>query len=79
MLKVEHTQGKGQLKRLQKLGGEREGKGAKASVTRLEEGAKGTDNTVPAILEGVENYCTLGEICQVFREVFGEQQQLAAF
>ena len=46
---------------------------------RLEGVARGDDNTVPAILECVESYCTLGEISRVFRDVFGEQEQIAAF
>jgi methylmalonyl-CoA mutase N-terminal domain/subunit len=29
---------------------------------------------MPAVIEGVENYCTLGEIANVLREVFGEQK-----
>jgi methylmalonyl-CoA mutase N-terminal domain/subunit len=48
----------------------------RASLTRLEQVARGDENTVPAILECVESYCTLGEVCQVFRNVFGEHQQL---
>jgi methylmalonyl-CoA mutase N-terminal domain/subunit len=27
---------------------------------------------MPVILECVEAYCTIGEICDVFRKVFGE-------
>lgn len=30
---------------------------------------------MPAILEAVRTYATLGEICGVMREVFGEYQQ----
>jgi len=41
--------------------------------------ARTDDNTVPAILECVESYCTLGEISEVFRSVFGEQKEIAAF
>ncbi len=79
LLKVDAQAAKGQIKRLQRLREQRDGAAVKASLARLEEVAKGTDNTVPVILECVENYCTLGEICQVFRDVFGEQGQLAAF
>jgi methylmalonyl-CoA mutase N-terminal domain/subunit len=38
----------------------------------LEDVARSDDNTIPATLECVESYCTLGEICQVFRDVMGE-------
>ena len=79
LLRVDARTAKGQIKRLQKLRDKRDGTAVKASLARLEEVAKGTYNTVPVILECVENYCTLGEICQVFRDVFGEQEQFAAF
>lgn len=79
LLKVDAQAAEGQVSRLQKLRKRRDETSVKASLARLEEVAKGTDNTVPAILECVENYCTLGEICQIFRDVFGEQDQLAAF
>jgi len=79
LLRVDARAAKGQIKRLKQLREQRDGPTVKASLARLEEVARGTDNTVPAILECVENYCTLGEICQVFRDVFGEQGQLAAF
>ena len=36
-------------------------------------------NTRSAILQCVESYCILREICQVFRDAFGEQQQVAVF
>ena len=79
LLKVDTEATVGHLKRLQKLREGRDGVAVKTSLARLEEVAKGSDNTVPAILECVENYCTIGEICQVFRDVFGEQDQMAAF
>ena len=68
-----------QIQRLKRLRKERDDVQVKAALARLSDVAKDTVNTVPAILECVESYCTLGEICQVFRDVFGEQEQLAAF
>ena len=35
--------------------------------------ARSDENTMPAILECVEAYATIGEIADVFRKVFGEQ------
>ena len=32
---------------------------------------------MPYILEAVKAYATLGEICNVLREVFGEYQQVS--
>ncbi len=34
--------------------------------------ASGGENLMPAVIEAVENYCTLGEIADTLREVFGE-------
>ena len=68
-----------QIQRLKRLRKERDDVQVKAALARLSDVAKDTDNTVPAILECVESYCTLGEICQVFRDIFGEQEELAVF
>ena len=34
--------------------------------------AKGNENLMPAVIEAVENYCTLGEIADSLREIYGE-------
>jgi len=41
--------------------------------------AEGTENTMPAIIEAVKAYATLGEIMDVFRTVFGEYMEPAVF
>ena len=38
----------------------------------LNDRAASGENIMPAVLEAVENYCTLGEIADTLREVFGE-------
>ena len=43
-----------------------------AALRRLEDVARGAENTVPATLECVRAYATLGEISDVFRGIFGE-------
>ena len=42
------------------------------SLEKLTAAAKGTDNLLPLVVEAVENYCTLGEIADCLRNVFGE-------
>ena len=49
----------------------------KRSLMLLHDVAKTDDNTMPATLECVENYCTIGEISNILRDVFGEHQQLS--
>ncbi|MEX2105005.1 MAG: methylmalonyl-CoA mutase family protein, partial [Bacilli bacterium] len=44
------------------------------SLTALKRGAVGNANTMPLIIDAVRKYATIGEICDVLREVFGEYQ-----
>ena len=52
--------------------------GGRAALARLREAAEGEENLMPAIIEAVHAYCTLGEICGAMRAVFGEYKALAA-
>ena len=79
LLKVDPEGSRQQVERLQQLRRERDDDAVRRSLGRLEEVARCDENTVPAILECVESYCTLGEICDVFRGVFGEQREFVAF
>ena len=79
LLRVNEEAAKTQIGRLEKLRNGRDDTKVKAALERLEQVAKTDDNTVPAILECVESYCTLGEISQVFRGVFGEQDGSLSF
>ncbi len=79
LMRVDAEAARRQTQRLKRLRKERDGAQVKAALSRLDEVARGTGNTVPAILECVEGYCTLGEISQVFRNVYGEQKELVAF
>ena len=68
-----------QLDRLARVRRERDARSVRMTLRRLEDVAKGSENTVPAILECVEAYATVGEISDVFRKIFGEQQELSPF
>ena len=79
LLRVDPALARHQVEGLQQLRRGRDDVVVEKSLTRLAEVARSDDNTVPVILECVENYCTLGEICGVFRDVFGEQGEFMAF
>ena len=66
-----------QIARLQRVRSTRNGSRARDALANLERVARSSENTMPAILECVEAYCTTGEICNVFRSVFGVQQDRA--
>ena len=64
-----------QCQRLQALRGSRDRERVRAALKRLGDGAAGSDNLLPAILEAVRAYATVGEICDTLRAVFGVHQE----
>lgn len=50
----------------------RDGEAVGHALQALEAAARGTDNVMPRLLQAVQTYATLGEICDVMRAVFGE-------
>ncbi len=43
-------------------------------LLQINKAANGTTNLMPLVVEAIENYCTLGEISDELRKVFGEYQ-----
>jgi methylmalonyl-CoA mutase N-terminal domain/subunit len=64
-----------QVARLERVRRERHNERVGATLDSLREAARGTENTMPFILDCVRAYATLGEIMGVFREVFGEYRE----
>jgi len=77
-LKVDPAVRKRQIERLQALRERRDGERVQNLLTRLRDTAQGEGNLLPIILACVEAYATLGEICGVLREVFGEYKPTLA-
>jgi len=67
------------LERLNRMRRERDNAAVKGALENLRRVAEGTENTMPAIIEAVRAYATLGEIMDVFRAVFGEYMEPAVF
>jgi methylmalonyl-CoA mutase N-terminal domain/subunit len=61
-----------QKKRLDRVKAERDSKKFDLALSRVRDAAKGEDNLMIPILEAVKAYASIGEICDVLREVFGE-------
>ena len=76
---IDRAETRRQLDRLATLKRERDESSVAAALQRLKEVARGTENTMPAILECVEAYATVGEVSDVLRTVFGEQREFAPF
>jgi methylmalonyl-CoA mutase N-terminal domain/subunit len=61
-----------QIERLLSVRKQRNFPVVKRHLARLEEAARTDENVVPVIIEAVGDFCTLGEISDVFRKVFGQ-------
>ena len=70
-LRVSKESHERQMRRLQKLRKERDAKKHARALDALRKACEGTENTMPIILNAVRARATLGEICDVMREVFG--------
>jgi methylmalonyl-CoA mutase N-terminal domain/subunit len=66
-----------QLARLEGVRRQRDGERVGMVLEALRVAARGTENTMPHILNCVRAYATLGEIMGIFREVFGEYREPA--
>jgi methylmalonyl-CoA mutase N-terminal domain/subunit len=64
-----------QVARLERVRRERDNERVGVALEALRSAARGTDNTMPYILDCVRAYATLGEIMGVFRQVFGEYRE----
>lgn len=75
VLTADLSVGERQIARLEKMKGARDNEAVKAALEKLSEAAKGTENLMPYLIDAVKTYATLGEICGVLREEFGEYKQ----
>ena len=64
-----------QLDKLAALKKRRDRKKAAEVLEKVRKAALGRDNLMPVFIEAVKAYATLGEICGVLRDVFGEYEQ----
>lgn len=70
--KVDKALAERQVQQLKQVRATRDAARASARLEELRLAAEGTENLMPIILEAVKSYCTIGEICGVLRDVFGE-------
>jgi methylmalonyl-CoA mutase, N-terminal domain len=64
-----------QLERLTALKASRNANAVGRALEGLRQTARSAESTMPAILECVRAYATLGEMCDVLREVWGEYEE----
>jgi methylmalonyl-CoA mutase N-terminal domain/subunit len=72
LLKVDMKVGEIEAEKLKKLRAERDQAQWKAALDKLREVSQSDENVMPAVIEAVKARATIGEICDVWRDVFGE-------
>ena len=61
-----------QTEKLNTLKAKRDNKKVAQCLSKISMHAKDNSNLMPAVIDAVENYCTLGEIADELRKIFGE-------
>ncbi|BDG60781.1 acyl-CoA mutase large subunit family protein [Caldinitratiruptor microaerophilus] len=72
LLKVDPAVAERQKEKLERVRRSRDAAVVHTRLEALRRAAEGDDNLMPPIFEAVKAYCTLGEICDTLRSVFGE-------
>ncbi len=75
LLHIDESAAAGQCEKLARLRARRDANAVAAALARLAQAAAADINTMPATIEAVRAYATLGEICDTLREVFGTWQE----
>lgn len=68
-----------QIKHTNEVKAKRDNNAVKKALDELKKCCEGSENTMPYIINAVKTYATLGEICGVMKEVFGEYEGGNAF
>lgn len=74
IFRIDDSIRKVQTERLQVLRAKRDGQRVQAILQQLEAQAGTTENLMPLVVTAVENLCTLGEIADTLRKVWGEHR-----
>ena len=75
LLKIDMKIQEDQVKFLSKIRRERNNDEASRKIAALKKAASGEDNLIPFIIEAVKAYCSIGEISDALRKVFGEYKE----
>jgi methylmalonyl-CoA mutase N-terminal domain/subunit len=65
-----------QVEAVRRVRAERDGSACSAALRRVDEVARGSENLMPALIEAVKAYATVGEVANVLRAAWGEHREL---
>jgi methylmalonyl-CoA mutase N-terminal domain/subunit len=74
--KIDDTIRQLQTEKLESLRRRRDPAKCDSILQGLNDRAAGDENIMPAVIEAVENKCTLGEIADTLREIYGEYKKV---
>lgn len=75
LLEVDEKVEKKQIERIMRLKHERDNVGVSQVLDKVRQVAQSDENVMPVLIEAVKAYATIGEISNVFRDVFGEYRE----
>jgi methylmalonyl-CoA mutase N-terminal domain/subunit len=75
LLRIDPEVERAQVERLGKLRAQRDASRVQVALRHVQETARSEQNLMPAILEAVKAYATVGEVSDAMRKVFGEYQE----
>jgi len=74
-LYIDETAAERQLGKLNELRSRRDNARVQAALAALKDGARGSANTMPLLIDAVRAYATIGEMCDALRDVWGEYEE----
>ncbi|MFW9788539.1 MAG: methylmalonyl-CoA mutase [Candidatus Thorarchaeota archaeon] len=79
VLKIDAEVERRQIERTQKVRKERDNKKVESALDGLRKASEGEDNVMPHVVNAVREYATIGEIFEVWRELWGEWDEPKIF
>ncbi len=79
ILKIEEVVTRAQLERLASVKRSRNAAAVKERLAAVERASRDGKNVMPSVIDAVKAYCTLGEICDVFRAVWGQFREAGSY
>ncbi len=78
-LKIDEAVTQGQIERLNAVKRSRSQRDVQEKLRAVEDACRGDKNLMHPVLEAVKAYATLGEVCDVFRKVWGAYREKGTF
>jgi methylmalonyl-CoA mutase N-terminal domain/subunit len=79
LLRIDESVARAQTERLRAVRAERSADRVKETLAGVERACRDGANVMPPIIEAVKAYATLGEVCDVFRRVWGQYREDGRF